>query len=268
MSITSEAFRQQARPSSQRLFCFAKGKWAAWVWQARPLPIPNPKEKVDIRKSILQEKSRGDCYRFLAACFYSPEKELFVQEDLFENLTTPLKQVCPDAAPFSKRMKDALLRYSSKDLLVEYARLFVGPYELKAPPYGSVYLDRERRVMGDSTVEVANMYHQEGLSLDDEFKELPDHISVELEFMYYLACKKVEALKKSDTREALRLTEARTLFLNKFLKPWVPLFCEKIRTGTDNAFYRALAGCLLAFVNSAQAFENLTKSRERKAMVV
>lgn len=204
----------------------------------------------------------------MAACFYSPDKELFVQESLFENLTASLEQVCPDAAPFSNRMKEVFLRHTSEDLSVEYARLFVGPYALKAPPYGSVYLDRERRVMGDSTMEVMQIYQKEGLSIDDQFKELPDHISVELEFMYYLAHKELEALKASETREVHRLTETQKLFLSKFLKPWVPPFCENIKKGTDNEFYRALADCLLTFVTRSQASENLSEFHERETMVV
>jgi TorA maturation chaperone TorD len=165
-------------------------------------------------------------------------------------------------------MKDALLHYSSGDLSVEYARLFVGPYNLAAPPYGSVYLDGGRKVMGDSTMEVMRLYQREGLTIDNEFKELPDHISVELEFMYYLAYKKVKVLEAPESRDIQRLTETQGLFLNKFLKPWVPLFCDEIRKGTDNEFYRALADCLLTFVESSQVSKNLTDVRERRNVVV
>ncbi len=40
------------------------------------------------------------------------------------------------------------------------------------PNNGSVYLDEGRRVMGDSTMEVIKMYRDEGLSIDEDFKEL------------------------------------------------------------------------------------------------
>ena len=204
---------------------------------------------MDINEFTSHEQIRGDCYRFLAACFYLPEKELFNQENLLDNLTMSLKKVCPDAAPFSLKMKDALTRYSNEDLSVEYAKLFVGPYELKAPPYGSVYLDKERRVMGDSTMEVIKAYQEQGLSIDAEFKELPDHISVELEFMYYLIHKEVEALRNTETKKVLRWIEPQEAFFNSFLRPWVPAFCAKIKGGTDNEFYRALADCVSTFID-------------------
>lgn len=204
---------------------------------------------LDIDELILNEQMRGDCYRFLAACFYVPQKELFTQENLLGNLTMSLEKVCPGAAPFSRKMEDALLGCSNEDLSVEHAKLFVGPYELKAPPYGSVYLDRERRVMGDSTMEVIRAYQKHGLSIDDEFKELPDHICAELEFMYYLIHKEVEALRNTDTKRALKWIEPQEAFFNTFLRPWVPAFCVRIKEGTDNRFYKTLADCVSSFID-------------------
>ena len=138
---------------------------------------------MDSQEKILYEKRIGECFRLLAACFYKPQKEIFLQEKVFQNLTSLLEPVCPDAAHFSNKMSESILKYSEEELSVEYATLFVGPYELKAPPYGSVYLDEGRRVMGDSTIEVIRMYQEAGLTLDENFKELPDHIAVELEFI-------------------------------------------------------------------------------------
>jgi len=212
---------------------------------------------MDMRKLMGHEKRRGDGYKLLAACFYHPQKELFSQEALFKNLTSALKQVCPEAAPFSEKMREAILQYNDEELAVEYARLFVGPYKLLAPPYGSLYLDQVRRVMNHSTMEVLEMYRQAGLVMADEFKELPDHAAVELEFMYYLIYKEVEALAKADLDTALYFLRNQELFLKKFLGPWIPPFCQKIREGTENEFYIALAECLSTFVSNCRAPANL-----------
>lgn len=223
--------------------------------------------KRNTSKFILHEERRGDCYRFLAACFYLPQKDLFAQEDLFENLRKSLEPVCPEAARLSIGMREAFLRSSDDDLSAEYARLFVGPYKLRAPPYGSVYLDKGRRVMGDSTMEVMSFYREEGLSIDDAFKELPDHICAELEFMYYLIHKELEALNNSDTNKALEYKEKQDLFLNRFLRRWVPLFCEETREGTNSEFYRVLVDCLLTFIRSSEVPENFTEFIERRTIV-
>jgi TorA maturation chaperone TorD len=232
-----------------------------------PLSFLKGEMKLDIDELILNEQMRGDCYRFLAACFYVPQTELFVQENLLQNLTASLKKACPEAAPFSRKMEDALLGYSNEDLSVEHAKLFVGPFELKAPPYGSVYLDREKRVMGDSTMEVIKAYQEQGLSIDDEFKEVPDHISAELEFMYYLVHKELEALEKGDKKRALKWIEPQEAFFSTFLKPWVPPFCEKIKEGTDNEFYKSLADCVSTFFEHFQEYRKAVISSLREKII-
>ncbi len=222
----------------------------------------------DQSEFIFREEQRADCYRLLAACFCMPQKELFVQENLIENLTRSLELVCPEAAEFSMGMKTALSRYTNEDLSVAYAKLFIGPFEVKAPPYGSVYLDDGRRVMGDTTMEVMDLYRREGLSIDHELKEPADHISVELEFMYYLIEKEVSALKGVEADAGQQYREKQELFLNRFLKIWVPPFCEKVREGTDNEFYRSLADCLLTFINNSQVTGKLPESVARETMAV
>lgn len=212
-----------------------------------------------IKEYLQCKKTTGDCFRLLSACFYPPKKQLYLQEGLFQNLTTALKLVCPDACIFSKKMEEAFLNDPSEDLMVEYARLFLGPYELKAPPYGSVYLDQGRRVMGDSTMGVIKMYQEAGLSIDEDFKELPDHIAVELEFMYYLIYQEVEASENSQLDRASTLRETQGLFLNRFLKPWIPHFCTKIKENTENEFYVALANCVVTIVSDLNLAENVKR---------
>ena len=220
---------------------------------------------VNISQQLIEyEQARSNCYKLLAACFYQPQKEIFMEEGLFENLTVLLKQACPDAVVFSEKMGRAILNYNNEDLLIDYAKLFVGPYELKAAPYGSIYLDEGRKIMGDSTIEVIKIYKDEGLSIDENFKELPDHIAVELEFMYYLIFKEVEALEKSETDKALNFIKTQELFLDKFLKKWVGPFCDKIKQGTDNEFYSSLADCLSVFIEKAHARNELPEALKVK----
>ena len=215
---------------------------------------------------ILQEKRRGDCYRLLSACFYQPQKETFIQEEFFKNLEGLLRLISPDIVAHVSEMEKSFLKYSEEDLLVAYAKLFVGPNELLAPPYGSVYLDGEKMVMGDSTMEVIKMYEKQGLSMDGEFRNLPDHISVELEFMYYLIFKEVEALEKSEWVTALDFIKTQGLFFDNFLRRWVKPFCDKIQQGTDNEFYASLADCVSAFIEKAHPGDDIPEELSVKAV--
>jgi TorA maturation chaperone TorD len=205
---------------------------------------------LDINKLILYERKRGDCYRLLSACFYLPKKELFLEEGLFKNLSMLLKSICPGAAIFSAEMEEAIREYNNEDLSVEYAKLFVGPYDLKAPPYGSVYLEGGRRVMGDSTMEVIKSYHEEGLYMDEDFKELPDHIAVELEFMNYLIYKEIDTYMKSKFEDAMEVLRHQELFLKKYLGAWISNFSKAIIENSDNPFYISLAKCTEVFIKT------------------
>lgn len=215
---------------------------------------------------ILKEKTRGDCYRLLSACFYQPQKEAFIQEEFFKNLEALLRQISPDAAAHVSVMEKAFLEYSEEDLLIAYAKLFVGPNELLAPPYGSIYFDGARQVMGDSTMETIKMYEAEGLSIDAEFKELPDHITVELEFMNFLIYKEIEAAEKSDFSTASQLIEKQQVFLDKFLGQWIHPFREKIKEGTDNEFYTSLADCVSIFIGNARPGDDIPEELSAKAI--
>jgi putative dimethyl sulfoxide reductase chaperone len=198
--------------------------------------------------TLSQERPLGECYRLLAACFYPPQKTLWLEENLLGNMASALKGICPSAEEPIRRMQEACSDCSAEDLMVEYARLFVGPQRVIASPYGSVYLEEGRRVMGDSTLDALQTYQEAGLHLDPDFKELPDHIAVELEFSYYLTAKALEADASHRGDEAAHQRAARDAFLDRHLRRWVPPFCAAIDAGTAHPFYRALAECLKAAI--------------------
>ncbi len=157
-----------------------------------------------------------------------------------------LESICPDAAPSAWRMDEALQSCSDEDLQIVHAKLFVGPFEMKAPPYGSIYLESRHLVMGDSTMDVAKIYQDAGLKV--ELHEPPDHIAIELEFMAFLCTSEVEKIQTGNKVEQQKLRESQKQFLQSFIAPWIPQFCQRIREGTENLFYIELANCLEIFI--------------------
>jgi TorA maturation chaperone TorD len=203
-----------------------------------------------VQHVILHEKMKADCFRFLSACFCQPQMNLFHEEHLLDHLTVNLRQISPGAATFAASMAAAISVYSQEALSVEYARLFLGPFETKAPPYGSLYLEGKGKVMGDSTMEVIRFYEAAGLSRNRDCTDLPDHIAVELEFLSYLVYRGAEALETSAFTLALEMMKKQQGFLDQFLGRWIGEFCEKIKASTDNRFYSALAECTSFFITS------------------
>jgi len=196
--------------------------------------------------------TREDVYRLLAACFYPPSNEL-IEEECCATLAALLASVAPDAAQYASEAVAASSKSSLDALAVEHARLFIGPFQLVAPPYGSIYLDDAKTVMGDSTARVAAFYHNCGLQLADDFHELPDHFAVELEFMSFLAFKQREVEVSGDTDEAFRIVSLQRAFLDRFLLPWLEPFTSAIITDAEAPFYQAVARCTAAYVTADHA---------------
>jgi TorA maturation chaperone TorD len=204
---------------------------------------------------------RSDCYKLLAACFYEPDKNLLVEERVCENLADLLAQQDPDAGRAAAEMVLALQDLTREQLSIDHAALFIGPFELIAAPYGSVYMDQGRRIMGDSTLGVQRFYQDAGLEVDGG--EPADHIVIELEFMYYLAQREAAAMADGLEDDAAGYRQQQLRFLATWLQPWVFEFCRLIRSGTANPFYRSLADCLGRYMISPGSRPALESESER-----
>jgi len=193
--------------------------------------------------------TREDAYRLLAACYYAPTAAL-LEEGSCAALAELLSEISTEASHRAAEAASVLGETSLEPQLVEYSRLFLGPFKLVAPPYGSVWLDKQKTVMGDSTAQVATFYHAQGLQLADDFLELPDHIAVELEFLSYLAFKEREAAFSGDSATVERLRQVQLDFITTFLLPWLLPFTEAIIEDGEAPFYQAIADCTASFVTT------------------
>lgn len=193
------------------------------------------------------QQLRADAYRLLAACFYPPSEGIF-EGDLLDNLARVLDGAGLEAAAAARTMAEGAAKRRVDELAVEHARLFVGPFKLEAPPYGSVYLDGDGRVMGDSTLAVRDMYASEGLALSDRFGDMADHIAAELEFVHFLIASCCGALSTGHHGEALRLAGVQRHFLGTFVAPWIGQLCDRIRAATQISVYQGLADCVSMYV--------------------
>ncbi len=174
---------------------------------------------------------RANSYKILAECYYPPDDKLLktldsFDDDAFEESVLAVVRSAPRA--------DDLERHR-----VDHSKLFVGPFKLLAPPYGSVYME-DGKFMGNSTLDAGNLYGLEGL--DIVLKDAPDHISVELEFMYFLVLKEAEARQNANLEEVARLHDRQASFLRVHLGNWVSQFAENIEQHCETEFYKAL-GC-------------------------
>ena len=192
--------------------------------------------------------ARATIYKALAECYHLPEEATLRHAG---QLGRNLKGVCPLAAEAADRMETAMLSDGGlEELAIDHARLFVGPFALLTPPYGSVYLDGERLLMADSTLAVSKCYREAGLEMAAGFNGTPDHISAELEFMHFLVIRELAALEDGDLQRARYFRQKQTSFLENHLAAWVPAFTRGVEEQAQTRFYQGLAAATRLFVES------------------
>ena len=129
----------------------------------------------------------------------------------------------------------------------EYTRLFVGPMEMDAPPWESIYLGEEGMLFQESTLKVRECYRRFGLLPEEYPRVADDSLALELGFMADLARRSADAFESGDADTLdLTLRGARD-FLTEHLLLWVPKLLERLDK-TEGRFYPQLAHILDSFL--------------------
>lgn len=192
------------------------------------------------RTTSRQARSTARVYRALARAFHQPAADLY-HPAFLETLRRSLDAAgASGLLPLVEEMAEGLRDLPDlTDLTVEYCRLFYGPGKVAAPPYESVYLGGGL-LMGEPAIQVLRCYEEAGVRIGDGFRDMPDHIGAELEYLCLAAREtgNFAALRRHGT---VGLWAARyRSFLTEHLAPWVRPFATKVHEGSDSRFYRAL----------------------------
>ncbi len=130
-----------------------------------------------------------------------------------------------------------------KELSYEYADLFLNAGINPVFPYESVYVNREPVVMGEPVFKVRKALHKAGMHKSPEFKDLDDHIAVELELLRRL----LEA-GHEEPEKASDLRKQQIDFLRDHLMGWVIEFCAVLSNSARSDFYKGLAEFTMSFL--------------------
>lgn len=132
----------------------------------------------------------------------------------------------PVAAEALERIQRGLRDESADDVLWEYRRLFVGPARKAAPPWGSVYTDRECVIFGESTLALRQWMRERGIARPGDGSEPEDHIGLMLLLMAWIDCHAPELLDE---------------YLAEHLLTWAPHFLEEVEEATESGYLGGLA---------------------------
>ncbi|CNL14169.1 TorD family cytoplasmic chaperone [Yersinia frederiksenii] len=123
--------------------------------------------------------------RILGACFYYPPQSATVQR------LWPLLPQMADIFPWPNPAKIAhycqqMPAISPEQLEYDFSVLFEGQGEMPAPPWGSVYLDKENILMGASTLQYREFLATLGLTNQSTIHEPEDQFGLMLLAWVYL----------------------------------------------------------------------------------
>ena len=193
-------------------------------------------------------KSRSNIYGLLATVFREEPSEAFIKElrgprlaGVFSDLGVELGEEF-----FSIPEFDAM-----EELGLEFTRLFVGP-DSHISAHESIFTDMDGGtggLWGTRTVEVKNFIETAGLDYDPTFTGIPDHISVELEFMQKLAEWEADKWDQKDPENAQYCQKVQGIFLEKHLLCWLPKFCDEVIAQAEIPFYQAMAELSKSYID-------------------
>lgn len=190
--------------------------------------------------NLVNLTTKGNVY-YITSLLFKPQTEKIL-EIVSENLLTferslDLIGLDPDASPSLERH---MTQEGLEELRIEYTRLFVGspPFKAVCLPYESYW--KQSTVMGPPVGELAQLFEEIGLRISDEFTDLPDHISVELEFMNQIYRSLIDQTSVGSEAEFERLRSIKSDFVENHLD-WIDDFCLKVERESKIGYYRDLA---------------------------
>ena len=166
--------------------------------------------------------------RLLGASFYYEPSDSRIAGvlDFFSQPTWTEEWEIPLEEKACEKITALINQGLTQDLTEQYQNLFIGPNELVAPPWGSVYLDPECVIFGNSLLALRDFLKRHQIAFQAQQDEPEDHIGLMLMLAAYLA----------ETRPHL-LVE----FLSQHLLTWVPHFLNKLANVENHPFYQGLA---------------------------
>lgn len=204
------------------------------------------------REMVTLSGARHTAYAFLSSAFSTPPSaELLdaLRDDGFLRAAAPL---------FGERIYRELRDYFPatgstealrREAREEFMRLWKVPGPQYIPAYESVLRGTRdvagKRVrgllMGASAVDAQKWYRLAALELSPACKELPDHISIELNYLAHLCAKERQFASAGDEPKLTRTWVMQRDFLATHIAPWVGALHQEVYHKSKNGFFRAIA---------------------------
>ncbi len=162
-----------------------------------------PQNRVTFFMDFVEDADRAEAYRTLADIFSEPpagESLASIREDF-----------------------ELASEEGEEEIRADFLNLLAYPGG-KMPPLESLF-----SASGSAAVsEVTQLYLDAGLTIEEDFQLMPDHISLEFLFMSYL----IETERPELQRK----------FFEGHIMQWAPAYCAELKKAAKTLFYREVAG--------------------------
>ena len=242
--------------------------------------LPNPSTIKD-SPAVERALSRSKVYLLISWSLLYPEDEEFLDYlrcgEFVEDGRTALDALgVALGAEGSQRAKDKLaalkkqlglveeliasecVNWQLSDLQSEHRRVFSNVITLDCPPYetlfGNDHVFAQSHVMGD----ISGFYKAFGVELSKDIHERLDHLSVEFEFMHFLAYKESYSLCHDAPEKTQIVVDAQKKFVKNHIGRWVPLFCRMLAKKADSGLFKLVADLTADWMEFETAFLAVT----------
>jgi len=195
----------------------------------------------------MKEHSRADMavvYRFFSTLLRDEVPAIAVTSIASQALETRLSSEGGNGALHGSILRlvtcsrDKAISDRYAELRYEYADLFLNAGSNPVFPYESVHRTKTPVVQQQPVFDLRATLRAFGVHVDLEFRDLEDHIAVELDVCAYL-------LEKCDM-------EGYASFFTQTLLPWAPQFCEQLSSCAQDPWYQELGHACGAFLDCAR----------------
>ncbi len=187
-------------------------------------------------------------FNLYAALFCEPQQE---RDDNLLILETLESLQCELSMRFREftSLKETFLQFDLQSLLIDYTRIFIGPFHVVAYPYSSTYFSEGVNTLyNETTAWVEQFYRTCGLSFQNTVKDMPDHIAVELEFLYTIKYNTNNLLREGNKERGELLRRKYSEFINSHFGIWAPRLCDMVVSGANDTYYAELCRWLNGFI--------------------
>ena len=173
--------------------------------------------------------------------FQSLAAEAIFDEIPFAAQQSDVQRGLEHLSQWSHENQNELTATSFEAITSDYTSLFIGPGEVLAPPWESVYFSDGRLTFQEQTLQVRTWFRRFGLESAKLKNEPDDHIGLEMALLAHIAGLAIVALEQKAEDEFWKLLEVQQRFLTEHPLRWMSQWCELVLAHARTDFYRGVA---------------------------